>query len=160
MISDRSAPTGDPDGSTLFVKSNIWPPFWGPLGPAGPLGPGPKAQGPMGPWAHGPIGPSGPTGPGPRGPRARAQGPRARAQGPKTPPDEDWEFVWVPLHAWAEIRSSPKIPLSMRCEAFALQSRSGGKVNREFVWKAKVGLTGWSRTVNGKQTRAENAVGN
>ena len=30
----------------------------------------------------------------------------------ETPPDEDWEFVWVPLHAWAEIRSSPKIPLS------------------------------------------------
>ena len=31
----------------------------------------------------------------------------------ETPPDEDWEFVWVPLHAWAEIRSSPKIPLSI-----------------------------------------------
>ena len=47
---------------------------------------------------------------------ARAQGPRPRAQGPKTetPPDEDWEFVWVPLHAWAEIRSSPKIPLSTK----------------------------------------------
>ena len=31
----------------------------------------------------------------------------------ETPPAEEfWELVWVPLHAWAEIRSSPKIPLS------------------------------------------------
>ena len=32
----------------------------------------------------------------------------------ETPLEEFWEFVWVALHAWAEIRSSPKIPLSMR----------------------------------------------
>ena len=39
----------------------------------------------------------------------------------ETPPDEDWEFVWVPLHAWAEIRSSPKIPLSILSQqCFAL----------------------------------------
>ena len=31
----------------------------------------------------------------------------------ETPPEQFWEFVWVPLQAWAEIRSSPKIPLSI-----------------------------------------------
>ena len=32
LISDRSATTGDLDGSIFFVKSKIWSPFWAPPG--------------------------------------------------------------------------------------------------------------------------------
>ena len=50
----------------------------------------------------------------------------------ETPPDEDWEFVWVPLHAWAEIRSSPKIPLSISEMEPAMQTPAL-KVNRKQI---------------------------
>ena len=90
-------------GYNFVTVGSIWAhmvPKWPPNGPKW-AHMGPRAHGPMDPlvpWAH----------------WARAHGPSAhwaRAQGPKTPPAEFWEFGPVPPR-WAEIRSSPKIPLS------------------------------------------------